>query len=358
MDYQASIATIKALAHGIDAYADALQRAPAFDADAHAAFLTRNKLIHWLEPALDDARVRRMLSASFLQQAAESAPARRQRTERLLSDCLELRATFEREAVDCLFLKGLCFGQRFHGGIHRRHQQDVDVLVRSRDLPRALAIFEQLGYAKDAGRIGEGAVRRSMHRGESEVDVHWNLRRRARRRVDEEQLWNARLRFPLAGQTFETLGDEHALMFLLLAMCGDLRRGACPVRCFLDLYLILRAQGDALDWEGFLARRHAESLDKPCVNVLAVFVSVWRVGAEFPGLRRALERRLAMVQIRDTAEALAIVQRPRDNPENPVWFQRAYPYDAFGDWARRLTLDLPRTLSRLSPSQSFQWPVD
>jgi len=355
MDYRACIRTVKALADGEEAFLAALDH-PGHDPQVFAAFLEQRRLVHWVEPVLGTERARRRLPEAFLQAAHERAAARRQRTERLLADCQEIRAACERDAIDCVFLKGLGFGHRFYGDIFRRHQQDVDILVRSRDLPRALTTLEQLGYVKDAGRIGEGAVRRSLRRGESEVDVHWNLRRRARRRIDEDRLWDARIRFELAGAVWQTLGDEDALLFLLLAMCGDLRRGACPVRCFLDLHLILRAQQPELDWEGFLARRDAESLAKPCVNVLAVYLAVWPVAAEFPGLTRAILRRRGMVQIRDAAEAVAIVERPRGNPENLLWFQRAYPYDTLSDWARRLTVDLPRTLARVTPLAAFVLP--
>ncbi|HTE06132.1 MAG TPA: nucleotidyltransferase family protein, partial [Planctomycetota bacterium] len=287
MDYRSCISTVRALADGEETFLAALERAPAFDPQVFAAFLERHRLVAWVAPVLGSERVRRALPAAFLREAGERAPARRQRTERLLADCLQMRAAFAQDGLDCLLLKGLVFGQRFYGDISRRHQQDVDILVRSAELPAALATLERLGYAKDEGRIGEGAVRRSLSRGDSEVDVHWNLRRRARRRIDEETLWASRARLQLGGQVFETLGDEHALLFLLLAMCGDLRRGACPVRCFLDLYLLLRhaarTQGRELDWEAFLARRQAEALHKPCVNVLALFLAVWPVAAEFPG---------------------------------------------------------------------------
>jgi hypothetical protein len=357
VDYQACLLPIRALAVGTQAFAAALERMPPEGGEDLPAFLLRHRLVHWVEPALGDERVRRALPEAFLSAAEQGRPARHARTARLLADCLEIREASQRAGLPCLLLKGLGFGQRYYGDIHRRHQQDVDVLVRAEDLPAAMQLFAELGYAPDEGRIGEGAVRRSVKRGESEVDIHWNLRRRARRRVDAPALWEARRRFALAGAEFETLGDEHTLLFLLLAMCGDLRRGACPVRCFLDLHLILRAHGEAFDWEAFLTRRRAEALEKPCVNVLAVHLAVWRTGAEHPRLREAVARRRSLVQLRDADEALAIVQRARGNPENPVWYQRAYPYDALGDWARRLTLDLPRTLTRLAPSRRFALPA-
>jgi hypothetical protein len=197
-------------------------------------------------------------------------------------------------------------------------------------------------------------VRWGLRRDYAAVDVHWNLRRRARRRVEGEDLLAAPVRFELGGRTLEALADDATLTFLLLSLCGDLRRGACRARHLVDLHLLLRGLGPEFDPEAFLARREGQALGMPCLNVLAVFLVLWRAADEFPALASAVLRRRRRVQIRGTQDALGLLTRPGGGDESRRWFRRSYPYNRIDSWARRLTIDLPFHASRLLPSRRFR----
>ena len=147
---------------------------------------------------------------------------------------------------------------------------------------------------------------------------------------------------------FETLADEDTLMFVLVSLAMDLKRGACKAKHFLDLYLILRTLGGDLDWEAFLRRRRAEGLAKVSVNILAVFLYLWDCRLEFPELTRVLAPRAHLLEIDSEQEAVALATRPRRNRENRVWFRRVYPRSPWRYWAWRLSRDLPHTLGRLA----------
>jgi hypothetical protein len=178
------------------------------------------------------------------------------------------------------------------------------------------------------------------------LDLHCRLKSRWFRGIDEQAAWADRRTFSLRGREFETLSDEHTLLFLIVSLCFDLRRGACRAKHFLDLYLVLQALGQELDWEHFLADREREGLLKVSVNILAVFLTLWDCAEEFPELARAIEQRRSRVELRDARDALGLVTRPRRNRENQIWFQRLCPGSPFAYWSWRLTLDLPHTLRR------------
>lgn len=80
--------------------------------------------------------------------------------------------------------------------------------------------------------------------------------------------------------------------------------------------------------------------------------------AEFPGIVRAVDQRLRLVELRDAGEALALMERPRGSPQNRLWFRRVYPRSAARSWAWRLTRDLPYTLMRLRSSRGFALPEE
>ncbi len=370
MDHRASVRVVRALAASPDACFAALERAPDYDAEAFAAFLSYHKLLDWVAPVLASERARPWVSAGFLARLIEHPTLRRAHNEALLRASEEIRAAFAAADIDCLFLKGLYFAQRFYGDVNRRHQGDIDVLVRSAHLEAALEVLAQLEFdvttnlddgkpvaerlREIRGPVPEKAPHAvSVRRGVVRLDLHWCLDTRSLARADEAGLWSRRRRFTLAGCEFETLGDEDTLAFLLVSLCGDLRRGACRAKHFLDLYLILRELDPTLDWEGFCERMRERGWLPLGINVLAVFLNLWGCADELPGVVASVELRLRQVELRDGAEALALMERPRGNRENRVWYRRVHPRSRWRFQAWRLTRDLPHTLARLAQARAF-----
>jgi hypothetical protein len=364
---------VRALAEGEGAFVSALERAPDYDAEVFEGFLRAHQLRDWVAPALLSSRARHLTTPGLRQRLQEYRAARLARNQALLRECVEVRSALADAGLGCLFLKGLYFGQRFYGDANRRHQADVDVLVRSRQLEASLAALARLGYDVetnlDDGKPVAAGLRQirgrvpakaphgiAVQRGEHRLDLHWCLNSRSSGRTAEASLWTARRRFQLAEHEFQTLSDEDTLAFLLVSLCEDLRRGACRAKHFLDLYQILRAIDSQTDWERFCARQREQGVLKAGVNVLAVFFALWGCAAEFPGAARALGRRLHLVELHDAGEALVLMQRPRGSLENRVWFRRVYPRSASRYWAWRLTRDLPHTLARLQSSRAFALP--
>ena len=364
---------MRALAAGPDAFVSALERAPDYDAAAFERFLTQHKLLDWAAPVLSSGRAAHLIRAGFRESLREYRAARLAHNQELLRESSEVRSALADAGLGCLFLKGLYFGHRFYGDVNRRHQVDVDVLVRSSQLEAALGVLARLGYDVNTnlddgkpvavrlreirGRMAAKAPHAvTVRRGATKLDLHWCLNSRSLGRIDEEPLWAARRRFQLSGHEFETLSDQHTLAFLLVSLCEDLRRGACRAKHFLDLYFMLRALDPHVDWEAFCQRQRAQGVLKVSINVLAVFFSLWGCAEEFPGVVRAVSRRLRLVELRDAEGALALMERPRGSPENRLWFRRVYPRSSSRYWAWRLTRDLPHTLTRLQPSRGFALP--
>jgi hypothetical protein len=336
------------MADGEGAFLDAALSAGGPDPEELAHFVVHWNLLGWVEPALDLERARLRMPAWLLEGLDGARERMRARAKALEAESAEVHDALDRAGVEALILKGLSFGARFFGGTHRRYQHDLDLLVHARDKEAALVALEGRGFRREHTHTDDGETRLEMVRHDSPVDVHWNLRRRARRRVDEDELWSDTLDVEIGGRRYRTLSDENALAFMLISMCGDLRRGACQARHFLDLHLLLRGAGPR-DWEAFLRRREARALGRPCVNVLAVYLVLWGTAPEHPELARAVERRARAVVIRDEAEALGLVERPRGSAESKAWYARAYPYDALAGWARRWSVDVRRTVSGFFP---------
>ena len=373
MDHRTSAGVVRALAGGEGAFVSALERAPDYDAAAFESFLTHHQLLDWVAPVLSSDRAEHLAPAGFRDRLRDYRASRLTRNQELLRESVEVRSALADAGLGSLFLKGLYIGHRFYGDADRRHQGDIDVLVRSRQLEAALAALARLGYDVETnlddgkpvaerlreirGRVPAKAPHAlTVRRGTTKLDLHWCLNSRSSSRVSEESLWAARRRFQLSGHEFETLSDEDTLAFLLVSLCEDLRRGACRAKHFLDLYLMLRTLDPQIDWERFCERQREQGVLKVSINVLAVFLALWNCAGEFPGAAGALGRRLRLVELRDAGEALALMERPRGSLENRAWFRRVYPRSASRYWAWRLTRDLRHTLARLQPSRGFVLP--
>jgi hypothetical protein len=336
---------VRALADGVAACESALEglaRRGAFDPAAFAAFANAQVLTVWLAPLADSASARALLPGAFVELLEERRRAQPERVARLVAQAAELRDALAAAGVESLVLKGGGLAVRLYPAPERRHQWDVDLLVREGALGEAFQVLGRLGYrvrehpadgafVRDRiERIESGALHRGKHslearREDARVDVHWRIGGRLADRVDHAALWASRATCTLRGERFETLCEEHALCLLLLGIAADLKRGACRGKQLLDLFLALRTWGPGTDWEAFLARRSREGLLRVAVNVLGLMDVTWGGVDAIPALAERLTRFRSRILLPDPADAEALLQNPRGAAENRAWYKRLYP---------------------------------
>jgi hypothetical protein len=323
------------VAGGERAFAAALEDAADFDARVFAEFIVHHKLLPWLATVGTGERPARLLPAGLVAQLRETRAEQPRVCQRLLSESRAVDAALAGAGVEHLFIKGLFLGQRLYGDSSRRHQFDVDVLVRPADFERALSALADDGWElcdRERLRPIRRGARDAWHaltlrRQGCALDLHWCLRNRNLPRVDEEDLWRARQRYRIDDAEFETLSDADTLTYLLASIGLDLRRGALRAKLLLDLERALERIGRDLDWEAFLSARAADGLLPLVADVLAVFFHVWDGASEPPALAAARAGLAPSAEAADAQGALALVTRPRNAPENRAWFDRIAPKD-------------------------------
>jgi hypothetical protein len=361
---------VRACADGPDAFWNAVESEPGFDAAEFAAMARAHRVLVWLAPALADERAAKMFASETLAAAEAGREAVRQRHADIAQATPDILASFAACEIDVMFLRGLLLAERFFDEPLRRQQYDLDILVRPEQFEAAVVAMARAGFETGVDLSSRQPMEQRLarirmprwlktpphavevKRGNLHVDIHWCLRVRGVRRESPE-LWGARVQTRMAGSTVDTLCDEQMLAFLLLSACNDLKRGAARIKHFLDIYLVLRELEPQIDWEVFLEGRRPEGLLGVSVNVLAILLCVWGCGAEFPRLAEALERRRWMIELDDEAEAVALLERPRGDPKNVVWRRRVHPRSRLRALAAKATLDLPRVLARLRADGQF-----
>ena len=151
----------------------------------------------------------------------------------LLDAFAELASRLSQHGIPALQLKGLIFAERFYGGLDRRPQYDIDVLVPRRRLQRAARLLEQLGYRGDSYDLHS----RTLVRGSIKVDLHRTLRWAPAYRIDEHAIWADARVAVVDGRQIPTISDGDTLLLLVLSIYEDAGQGTAKLKQLLDLLL-------------------------------------------------------------------------------------------------------------------------
>src|SRR6185436_9088687 len=93
---------------------------------------------------------------------------RRVPVESLLAAFEEMRGALQSAAIPLMLLKGFYFADRLYGGLDRRPQHDLDILVRRTDFRQALRVLAGLGFARKTTDLHSHTITRAaVH-----VDLH------------------------------------------------------------------------------------------------------------------------------------------------------------------------------------------
>lgn len=307
--------------------------------------LRRHHLLRFVRDLVPEDRLRARLRPAVVDALASRRPVGRVPVRTLLVAFDEVRRALEAAEIRVLVLKGFAFAERLYGGIDRRPQHDVDVLVRPRDFRRTMATLRRLGFVRRKSDLHSVAV----DRGPIQIDVHRHVRWAPAFALDEAAMWDTAVEHRIDGIRVPTLSDEYTIVLLVLAAFEDLGQGQEKLKQLLDLHLLLRAVDAATDWEAFLTRRARENLLGVAVSVLALETLLFDAAAETPRLTRALAARPLPGALATRAEVLALVSAPAKDPASLAWFARVYPgsllhYLLWFWWG-----GLPGNLGRLGP---------
>jgi hypothetical protein len=305
---------------GGDAVAHAVAALPG-SPETVADTLRAHHLLGFVQRAVREANARDRLPRALLDALASRRPIQRVAPEVLLETFDEVRRSLAAAGIATLMLKGLCLAQRLYGGIDRRPQFDVDVLVRRRELRRATRVLARTGFVPQAYDLHS----RTVIRDGLKVDLHGSLRWAPAYRLAEEALWAQRSEVSIAGTLVPTLSDEHTLLLVVLAAFEDLGQGTANLKQILDVALLVRELEPGVDWGGFFARRARENLLAVSVNVLALVLDAFEMRGAVPRLAAALALHAGCVRHPDREAALTLLGAAPKEAANLRWYARVYP---------------------------------
>ena len=192
---------------------------------------------------------------------AWSADAQRRRSATLLQNrslLAELLATLDAMqavGVEAIPVKGLVLTEMLYGNLALRPAGDIDVLVRTEDLPAARDALRTLGFAQAAVPAYEerhhpfhdppyykaGQFRQTA------LELHHGLAAPRQFRMDAASLWERSVTTDLFGRRMRVLGSEDTLLHLAVHRA----RAPLRLRWVVDIAELMRRSGQDLD-VGFL----------------------------------------------------------------------------------------------------------
>lgn len=183
-----------------------------------------------------------------------------------LEQLRELLSAFEPESVPAIPLKGPALGEALYPDPGLRPFTDLDLLVPATDLARTLELLSALGYrhleggrplAYEVAYAGAACfVRRDKSPEDLPLDVHWRLldhlsgSRAAE--ADLQEVWTRAIKVEGWGWPMLALCPEDLLLYLALHLA--FHHALSGIVWELDLALLLRRHGGALDWEAVVER--------------------------------------------------------------------------------------------------------
>jgi hypothetical protein len=164
--------------------------------------------------------------------------------------------TFLDEGLSAILLKGASLTEAVYKDPGARAYKDLDILVRKKDLERARALLQHLGYRTDGTAEVQQNYRENHHHlapmihddTSVVVELHWNVNNRIH--VDIDAWWNRSVAARVAGIQTRILGwTDMALHLCLHLFSGGETR--TTLRGLVDIYRLLVHAGESIDWALF-----------------------------------------------------------------------------------------------------------
>lgn len=226
---------------------------------------------------------------------------------RLAAALLELLDALEQAGVRTIAYKGPTLAMRAYGNLSLRHYNDLDVLIRRRDIRAATRALEAAGFRlhDPVGRSAEEAALRWGHHfaflreQDTLLEVHWRFHKPLfGSPLPEDEIWRKSGETRVAGRAVRTLDPVHEL--LVLATHGSWH-GWSQLSWVCDVAEFLRATpgldpSDAME----AARRHGYV--RPLL--LAFHLANRFLNAELPGYVQT-----AIARERAVTDAGAVIER-------------------------------------------------
>ncbi len=241
----------------------------------------------------------------------------RRTSDASVEDLLRILDALAAAGIPHIPFKGPALAQQAYGDLRLRAYRDLDILIRTGDIPPTMRILAELGYRSRTGSLTR-RQREAYHRyngqdilfaeGRMPVEPHWAFAPRTfNARLDMAGIWRRARPMPIAGRVTQVLSPEDLLT--VTALHGAKEQWA-RLLWVADIAELLRSH-PGLDWD--MALRRAAEAGLRRILLLGAALAGQVLGAWVPGHVRRLaqaDRTCQALAQEVTIRLFAVPRRP------------------------------------------------
>ena len=244
------------------------------------------------------------------------------RTLWLTLELLNIHRHLQARGLEVLPYKGPVLAEMLYGNVALRQFSDLDLLIRSRDLPAIKEALAQLGYAPGL-RLAQAAERDYLKsgyeytfdgaRGRNLLEIKWQILPRFYAiGFDVTDFFERAAVVTIEGRRLRTLCDQD----LMLVLCVHAAKHAWKQISWL-CDIVQLARSHALDWKALQAS--AQTLGLTRIVALTFLVAHKLLGAAFPA-QLGIERDAGAEALAQRIVQLVVAEEEFD-PESMAYFR-------------------------------------
>lgn len=183
----------------------------------------------------------------------------------LLRAAVEPLTSFHKHGIETLTLKGAALATLYYPSPGLRPMEDFDLLVRAERAAEAINLLSEARWTsiyqtpqamipyEHACEFTDGAGRR--------IDLHWHALGVGLRKIGDDDLWDAKMPFKIAGVDSFALNPADQLLHVCVH--GVRWNAVPPLRWVADALMIMRAAPTEIDWGRLVEQARKRRLSLP-----------------------------------------------------------------------------------------------
>lgn len=196
----------------------------------------------------------------------------------------QLLDAFRTYGLEVIPIKGIYFAEEFFGHFAARPTSDIDLLIRKKDIEKAVSLVKEYGFTEEGEQI-EGHFHISYTKvlpGSPlplVVELHWDLVKEDTAHLDIQEFWEGAV--PAGKNPYiKRLSHYHA--FYMICLHGW-RHNLDSLKYFIDIIQMIHTLKDEIDYEKLLFDAVSHKTYKRMVRTLSI------VYQQFPHLELVRE---------------------------------------------------------------------
>jgi hypothetical protein len=194
------------------------------------------------------------IPGAVIEQLYEMCLKKAARNTVLLNEAKEILSAFNDNEIPVICLKGLYLGEKVYQNIFSRSMGDLDLLLKKRDIPKALSILESLGYQSTTyfdhndKNLDVKHVPPFKNKKGAFIEIHWTILAEDEPfQIDIDGIWTRAIPVTIAGVNTTAMSLEDLILHLAIHLTYQhyLRIG---LRGLFDIALVIKNNQNLVDW--------------------------------------------------------------------------------------------------------------